>query len=119
MWRIVQQDTPGDVVLATGETHAVREFVELAFAEVGRTVAWSGQGADEIGADTASGEVLVKVDPHYYRPTEVDILLGDPSKAHAVLGWRHTTPFAELVRDMVAADLALMRQERDTHKSFQ
>jgi GDPmannose 4,6-dehydratase len=119
MWRIVQQDTPDDFVFATGETHAVREFVERAFAKIGRTVAWYGQGADEIGVDTVSGDVLVRVDPHYYRPTEVDILLGDPSKAHELLGWRHTTPFTELVRDMVTADLALMRQERDTHKSFQ
>jgi GDPmannose 4,6-dehydratase len=119
MWRILQQDEPDDYVLATEQTHSVREFVDLAFAEVGRRIAWSGTGVDEVGTDAATGDVLVRVDPRYFRPTEVDLLLGDASKAHAVLGWRHVTPFADLVRDMVAADLALLRHERDTHKSFQ
>ncbi len=105
MWRILQQDAPSDYVLATGETHSVREFVELAFAEAGRRVEWRGEGVDEVGIDAASGAVLVRVDPRYFRPTEVELLLGDPTKAHTVLGWKHTTPFPELVKEMVAADL--------------
>jgi GDPmannose 4,6-dehydratase len=105
MWRILQQDEPDDYVLATGETHSVREFVELAFAEVGRQIAWSGTGAEEIGKDTKTGETLVEIDPRYFRPTEVDLLLGDPRKAHQKLGWKHTTSFRELVAEMVAADL--------------
>jgi len=115
MWRILQQDEAEDYVLATGETHAVREFVELAFAEVGRTIAWRGEGVDEEGFDTADGRVLVKIDPRYFRPTEVDLLLGDPSKAHAKLGWRHTTSFKELVTDMVTSDLALLQKEQKRH----
>ena len=111
MWRIVQQPQGDDYVLATGETHSVRSFVELAFQEVGRTIAWSGAGVEEIGRDAASGEVLVRVDPRYFRPTEVDLLLGDPSKAKRVLGWSHTTSLAALVREMVVEDLK--RVERD------
>ena len=110
MWRIVQQATPSDYVLATGETHAVRAFVELAFAEIGRQVRWQGEGEAECGLDAASGEVLVQVDPRYFRPTEVDLLLGDPSKAQRELGWRHTTPFKELVKEMVAADIAILKR---------
>ncbi|WP_312947987.1 GDP-mannose 4,6-dehydratase [Agrobacterium sp.] len=105
MWRILQMDQSDDYVLATGETHAVREFVELAFAEVGREIAWSGTGVDEVGVDAKTGAELVKIDPRYFRPTEVDLLLGDPSKAFAKLGWRHTTPFRDLVKEMVASDL--------------
>ena len=119
MWRMLQQDEADDYVLATGETHAVREFVELAFAEIGRTVEWRGAGVDETGIDTVNGDVLVRIDPRYFRPTEVDLLLGDPTKALERLGWCHTTPFTGLVRDMVAADRRLMRQERDIHLSFQ
>ena len=104
MWRIVQHPEPDDFVLATGETHSVREFVELAFAHVDRTIAWRGKGIDEEGVDGATGEVLVKIDPRYFRPTEVEFLLGDPSKAHEKLGWRHTTGFEDLVREMVEAD---------------
>lgn len=111
MWRIVQQPKGDDYVLATGETHSVRSFVELAFREVGRSIAWSGAGVDEIGRDAASGDVLVRVDPRYFRPTEVDLLLGDASKAKRVLGWSHSTSLAELVREMVAEDLK--RVERD------
>jgi GDPmannose 4,6-dehydratase len=111
MWRIVQQDVGDDYVLATGETHAVREFVELAFNEVGRSIEWSGGGIDEVGRDTRTGDVLVRVDPRYFRPTEVDLLLGDARKAHTKLGWKHTTTFPELVREMVAADLALITRE--------
>jgi GDPmannose 4,6-dehydratase len=105
MWRILQQDKPDDYVLATGESHSVREFVELAFAEIGRTIAWSGKGTDEVGKDSKSGDILVRIDPRYFRPTEVDLLLGDPSKAHKQLGWKHKTSFRELVSEMVAADL--------------
>jgi GDPmannose 4,6-dehydratase len=111
MWRMLQQDEPDDYVLATGETHSVREFVELAFAEVGRSVEWSGAAQDEIGRDAKSGQVLVRIDPRYFRPTEVDLLLGDPTKARNKLGWRHTTTFAELVKEMVDNDLRLF--ERD------
>lgn len=105
MWRIVQQDRPDDYVLATGEAHSVREFVELSFGEVGIQVRWQGAGIEEQGLD-ASGNVVVKIDPRYFRPTEVDHLLGDPSKAKRMLGWRHTTTLGQLVSEMVAADLA-------------
>ena len=111
MWMIVQNERPDDFVLATGETHSVREFVELAFAEIGKTIFWKGKGASEIGCDAASGNELVLVDPRYFRPTEVDLLHGDPSKAHAHLGWRHKVTFPELVKEMVAEDLELLKRE--------
>jgi GDPmannose 4,6-dehydratase len=111
MWRIVQQDEPDDYVLATGEAHTVREFVERAFAETGREIVWKGSGAEEKGIDRRSGRLLVEVDPRYFRPLEVHHLLGDPSKARARLGWRHTVGFTELVREMVAADLEQVRRE--------
>ena len=111
MWRIVQQNEPDDYVLATGETHSVREFVELAFAEVGRHIAWKGKGVDEVGVDEVSGKTLVRIDPRYFRPTEVDVLLGDASKAHQKLGWRHETLFTDLVAEMVAADLKAVARE--------
>src|SRR4051812_49172354 len=98
MYLILQQDKPDDFVLATGEMHSVREFIECAFAEVGRTLAWRGKGVDEEGVDDKTGQVLVKVDPRYFRPTEVDLLLGDPSKARSVLGWKHEITFPMLVR---------------------
>ncbi len=113
MWLIVQQKAADDYVLATGEAHSVREFVERAFAQVGRTVEWSGAGVDETGADGKTGEVLVRIDPRYFRPTEVEALLGDPSKAHEVLGWRHRTSFDELVREMVESDLEIVKEEKD------
>lgn len=109
MWRIMQQDEPDDYVLATGETHTVREFVERAFTEIGVFIDWKGQGADEIGLDSRSGHVLVSIDPRYFRPTEVDLLLGDPTKAFEKLGWKHTTPFSQLVSEMVASDLVVMK----------
>src|SRR3954452_975297 len=108
MWRIVQQEQPDDYVLATGEAHSVRELVEHAFAGVGRRIEWRGTGRDEVGLDTTTGEVLVEVDPAYFRPTEVDLLLGDPTKAHTKLGWRHRVSFAELIAEMVESDLALL-----------
>jgi GDPmannose 4,6-dehydratase len=107
MWRIVQHDKPDDYVLATGEAHAVRDFVELAFAEIGRTIVWEGAGAEEIGRDAADGTIRVRVDPAYFRPTEVDRLVGDSGKARRVLGWEHKTGFRELVAEMVRADLRL------------
>jgi GDPmannose 4,6-dehydratase len=117
MWRIVRHDTPDDFVLATGETHSVREFVELAFAETGKEIEWRGTGVDEIGVDKASGDELIAIDPRFFRPTEVEVLLGDPSKAKRVLGWEHSTPFPQLVHEMVAADLALLRRDGDIHRS--
>jgi GDPmannose 4,6-dehydratase len=111
MWLILQQDAPDDYVLATGEAHSVREFVELAFACTDRQILWRGRGVDEVGIDARSGNDLVRVDPRYFRPTEVDLLQGDPAKAHARLGWRHRTSFAELVREMVEADLVQVKRE--------
>jgi len=115
MWRILQQDKPDDYVLATGETHTVREFVELAFAHIGRKIAWRGKGVDEKDVDTRNGEVLVEIDPRYFRPTEVDFLHGDPTKAYKVLGWKHTTPFKTLVTEMVDADRKQVQKERERH----
>jgi GDPmannose 4,6-dehydratase len=111
MHLILQQDKPDDYVLATGETHSVREFVELAFAEVGRKIAWRGQGLNEEGIDDKTGDVLVRIDPRYFRPTEVDLLLGDPSKARKVLGWKHEISFPQLVKGMVASDLKRVAAE--------
>jgi GDPmannose 4,6-dehydratase len=110
MWRILQQPVADDYVLATGETHAVREFVERAFAEIGIEIAWRGAGVEEQGFDRKSGRVLVEIDPEYFRPTEVDLLLGDPAKAQAKLNWAHKTTFPELVKEMVASDLVLMKK---------
>ncbi len=120
MWLILQQPEPDDYVLATGEMHSVREFVERAFAHVGRRICWKGQGVDEVGFDERSGQDLVRIDPRYFRPTEVDQLLGDPGKARQRLGWRHTTSFEALVSEMVEADLAAVahefgRKDRATH----
>ncbi|MGD9739260.1 MAG: GDP-mannose 4,6-dehydratase [Bauldia sp.] len=106
MWMMLQQPEPDDYVLATGETHSVREFVNLAFAQVDRRIAWEGKDEDEVGRDDRTGDVLVRVDPRYYRPTEVDLLLGDPAKAAQRLGWRHQTRFEDLVAEMVQSDLA-------------
>ena len=108
MWRILQQDRPDDYVLATGESHSVREFVEAAFAEAGVAIGWRGKGLDEVGIDRATGTVRVRIDRRYFRPTEVDDLLGDAAKARRVLGWRPSRSFAELVREMVEADRVLV-----------
>jgi len=113
MWRMLQQDRPGDYVLATGEAHSVREFAERAFAEVGRTVAWRGRGADEQGYDAESGDVLIEVDRRYHRPAEIDHLVGNAAKAHKALGWRHKTSFEDLVREMVAADREAVKRESE------
>ena len=111
MWLMLQQEQPDDYVLATGEMHSVREFIEKAFAEVGRQIGWSGTGVDEVGKDAKTGEILVQVDPRYFRPTEVDQLLGDPRKAQQKLGWKYEIGFQALVKEMVAADLKLIVQE--------
>ena len=112
MWQILQQPEPDDYVLATGEKHSVREFVELAFARIGRRIEWRGAGLDETGEDTATGKTVVRVDPRYFRPTEVECLVGDPSKAHRKLGWRATTKFADMVAEMVDSDLIAVRDEQ-------
>ena len=105
MWLILQHHEPDDFVVATGENHSVREFVELSFKEVGISVAWQGEGVDEKGIDAETGAVIVAVDPQYFRPTEVFELLGDASKAQQILGWKSKIGFKELVRRMVVADL--------------
>jgi GDPmannose 4,6-dehydratase len=109
MWLMLQQDDPDDYVLATGVTTPVRTFVEWAFEEAGIQLSWEGEGVQEKGLCTETGNVLVEVDTRYFRPTEVDLLIGDPAKAHQKLGWRHTTGPRELAREMVQADLEVMR----------
>src|SRR6266545_2376016 len=111
MHRILQADAPDDFVLATGETRSVREFVELAFAEVGRRIEWRGNGIEETGVDSKSGKTVVRIDPQYFRPTEVDLLVGDASKAREKLGWKPRTSFTQLVKEMVASDLDDARRE--------
>jgi len=111
MWRILQQAEADDFILGTGESHSVREFVELAFREVGIRLEWRGCGMDETGIDAGTQRVLVKIDRRYFRPTEVDHLVSDPSKARQKLGWRHTVSFAELVAEMVKADLETVKME--------
>jgi GDPmannose 4,6-dehydratase len=102
---MLQQSEPGDYVMATGETYSVREFVERAFAHVGTEIEWRGAGVDEIGYRAGTDEKVVCVDPHYFRPSEIDVLLGDPTKARTVLGWKPKVGFAELVKEMVNHDL--------------
>src|SRR5438128_1587132 len=111
-WRILQRETPGDYVLATGEAHSVREFVEKAFAQIGKIIVWHGGGVEEKGIEKSTGRELVEIDPRYFRLTEVDTLLGDASKAQAKLGWRHKTKFDTLVADMVEADMVAVVEER-------
>jgi GDPmannose 4,6-dehydratase len=111
MWLVLQQDEPDDFVIATGEAHTVREFVEKAFREVGITIVWNGKGIDETGKDSSNGKTLVRIDPRYFRPTEVDTLLGDAGKARSKLGWEPTVSFDELVKMMVREDLK--EAERD------
>ncbi len=109
MWLMVQQDEPDDYVLATGQTTSVRDFTKWAFEDAGISLEFSGTGADEVGKCRATGRTLVEVDPRYFRPTEVDLLIGDPGKAHQKLGWKHETEVRDLAREMVEADLKLMR----------
>ena len=111
MWLILQHDTPEDFVIATGEMHTVREFATLAFREVGITLCWEGQGVEEKGIDTQTGKVLVEVDPKYFRPAEVEQLLGDPTKAKTLLGWNpRQTSFEELVRIMAEHDMKFVKK---------
>ena len=111
MWLMLQQEKADDYVLATGETTMVRNFVSHAFRELGITLHWQGQGVDEKGICTKSGKTLVEVDPRYFRPTEVDLLIGNPTKAEQKLGWKHTTKWQQLCSEMVASDLATVRKE--------
>src|SRR3546814_7633665 len=104
MWLNLQKDRPGDYVRATGVTTTVRQFVEWAFADVDITINWTGSGIDERGDCAETGKTLVQVDPRYFRPTEVDILLGNPAKANSKLGWTHRTSVRDLAREMVEAD---------------
>jgi len=107
MWRMLQQDEPGDYVLATGETHTIREFCELAFRETGVEIKWRGEGINEVGVNAETGDELIKINPDFFRPAEVDILLGDPTKAETVLGWKRQVNFHGLVSLMVKHDLAV------------
>ena len=116
MWRILQQDEPGDYVLATGTAYSVRDFVEIAFGNIGVGIEWRGTGDSECGVDGATGAVRVRVDPRYYRPAEVDHLVGDASKARKVLGWKPTIGFDALVGEMVAADRAALANNGPQHK---
>jgi GDPmannose 4,6-dehydratase len=108
MWMMLQQDTPDDYVVATGEMHTVREFIEKSFEHVGRSIEWKGDGVDEEGIDTSTGKTVVRIDPRYYRPCEVEQLLGDPAKAKRQLGWEPKVKFAELVKIMTDGDLRLL-----------
>jgi len=112
MWMMLQQEKPDDYVVATGEMHTVREFIEKAFAHVGRTIEWRGKGVDEEGFDTTTGALVVKIDPRYFRPSEVEQLLGNPSKAKNVLGWEPTVKFEQLVQIMTDGDLRLLENPR-------
>ena len=116
MWRIVQHDVGDDFVLATGVAHSVRDFVSRAFARTGRMIVWSGKGVDEIGKDKKTGEILVELSARYFRPTEVDHLVGDASKAKDILGWSHSISFDELVDEMVDADIEAIKLEQHTRK---
>jgi len=112
MWMMLQRDAPEDFVIGTGETHSVREFVEKAFAVVDIHITWKGEGVDEVGVNQ-HGEEVIKIDPRYFRPTEVEFLLSDPAKANNVLGWKIETPFEELVREMVERDIEFLRDGRE------
>ncbi|MEO6152637.1 MAG: GDP-mannose 4,6-dehydratase [Croceibacterium sp.] len=109
MWLMLQQDEPDDYILATGVTTEVREFVRWAFEDAGIPIEFRGEGVNEKGYSQATGQIVVEVDPQYFRPTEVDLLLGDPGKAHQKLGWRHEIEVRELAREMVLADLEVMK----------
>ena len=109
MWRMLQHDTAEDFVIATGETHTVREFIEAGCAELGIELAWEGTGVDEVGVDTATGKTIIKINPKYFRPTEVDLLLGDANKAKEKLGWEAQTKFADLAAQMTKSDFELLK----------
>ncbi len=110
MWRMLQQDVAEDFVIATGETHSIREFIEAACDELDIKLAWEGTGVDEVGINQATGKSIIKINPHYFRPTEVDLLLGNPAKAKEKLGWEAKTKFADLAKLMTKADFALMQK---------
>ena len=111
MWLMLQQDKPDDFVIATNETRTVREFVDIAFKCAGIEIEWKGTGVDEVGINKANGKTVVKVSPKFFRPAEVDILLGNPEKAEKTLGWKREISFAELVERMVKNDMALVEKE--------
>jgi GDPmannose 4,6-dehydratase len=115
MWLMLQQVEPDDYVLATGETHTVREFVEGAFAHIGRRIEWRGSGAEEVGMDAKSNQPLVSIDPRYFRPTEVELLLGNPAKAKKKLGWSHRIGFEELIAEMMESDLKRVPHARQRY----
>lgn len=118
MWMMLQHDKPDDYVLATGEMHSVREFIELSFMELGMEIVWKGSGVDEKGYDKKTGKCLIEIDPKYFRPTEVDLLLGNPAKVKRELGWEPKTKFSELVKMMAEADLTLM-EKKVKNKDYQ
>ena len=111
MWRMLQQDEPDDFVLATGETHSIREFCELAFKEIGMNIEWKGKDENEVGKDSKTEKTLIEVDKNYFRPTEVDLLIGDPTKAEKILGWKPKVTFEELVKIMVKADCEMVQKK--------
>ena len=108
MWMMLQQETPDDYVVATGEMHTVREFIEKTFDYLGRPIEWRGKGVDEVGIDTTTGKTVMRIDPRYFRPAEVEQLLGNPAKAKAKLGWVPEVKFAQLVKIMIEGDLRLL-----------
>ncbi|HMS66016.1 MAG TPA: GDP-mannose 4,6-dehydratase, partial [Ignavibacteria bacterium] len=111
MWKMLQHKTPEDFVIATGETHTVREFIELAFKEIGINIEWKGKNENEVGKDSATGKTIIEIDKNYFRPTEVDLLIGDPSKAREKLGWKANVTFEELVKIMVKADCEMVQKK--------
>jgi GDPmannose 4,6-dehydratase len=110
MWRMLQHDTPDDYVLSTGSTTSVRSFIEMTAAAVGVTLAWRGEGVDEVGFDEKTGKIWVTINPKFYRPAEVELLIGDPTKAQTVLGWKHEVPVSKLVAMMIEADFRRLGQ---------
>jgi len=116
MWLMLQQDNADDYVLATGDSHTVREFIETAFLEINVIIEWKGSGVDEVGYSKDSKEVLIEVDKRYFRPTEVNFLMGDSSKAYKELGWKTKTKFNDLVKEMVREDLKTVELEQETRR---
>lgn len=112
MWLMLQQETPEDYVLATGETTSVRDFITMAFNEVGIKMKWEGTGVDEKGINAETGDILIEIDPNYFRPTEVDLLIGDASKAFNNLGWKPKHNLQDLVKDMVQSDMNLFKRDK-------
>ena len=112
MWLMLQQEKPDDYVIATGETRTVREFVETAFSHVGIDIQWQGSGIDEIGINKSNGKTIVKINPQFFRPAEVEVLLGNPEKAEKSLGWKREISFSQLVERMVKNDVALVASEK-------